>query len=103
MAPGCSSGEPGRYLRATRGLLFGDTECAVVDLAEAFLRSGSLASFKERLRPACISDVLDVYWIDTRPIELSEVEDWVTELAAKMAPGARRQCSAQAGPGTEPH
>jgi hypothetical protein len=98
MPPGFSSGGPGRYLRTTRGLLFGDTQGAVVDLAEAFLRSASLASFKEGLRPACISDVLDVYWIDARPIELSEVEDWVTELAAELVPGARAKCSAQAGP-----
>jgi RNA polymerase sigma factor (sigma-70 family) len=98
MPPGFSSGEPSRYLRVTRGLLFGDTQGAVVDLAEVFLRSRSLASFKAGMRPGRLSDVLDVYWIDVRPIELSEVEDWVTELAATMAPGARPQCSAQAGP-----
>jgi hypothetical protein len=98
MPPGFSSGEPSRYLRVTRGLLFRDARGAVIDLAEAFQRSGSLASFKESLRPAWVSDVLDAYWIDARPIELSEVEDWVTDLAARMAPGARPQCATQAGP-----
>jgi RNA polymerase sigma factor (sigma-70 family) len=98
MPPGFSSGKPGRYLRTTRGILFEDTHGAVLDLAELFLRSSSLASLKEGLRATLMSDVLDVYWIDARPIELSEVEDWLTELAARLAPGARPQCSAQVGP-----
>lgn len=82
-----------RCLRVTRGLLFG--EAAGIDPAELFLRSESLATFARQAQPAWLSDVLDVYWTEPRPIELSEVEAWITRLANQVAPAAQARCSAQ--------
>jgi hypothetical protein len=98
MPPGFPSGEPGRYLRATRGLLFGGDGGHVVDLAGLMARSSSLAAFAKGMRPAWLSDVIDVYWLDARPVELSEVEAWVLALAERIVPGARRHCAPYAGP-----
>ena len=98
MPPGFASGEPGRYLRATRGLLFGDDGGAVVDPAGLLARSGSLTTFAKGMRPAWLSDVIDVYWLDTRSIELSEVEGWIMSLANQIAPGAHGHCSAHSAP-----
>ena len=33
------------------------------------------------MRRARLSDVLDVHWIEPRPMELSEVETWITGIA----------------------
>jgi hypothetical protein len=98
LPPGFSSGEPGKHVRATRGLLFGDTQTEVTDMAELLERRTSLAGFQAGVRAAWVSDVLDMYWLDTRPIELSEVQDWVTALADSVAPGAQQQFSVQTGP-----
>jgi hypothetical protein len=98
MPPGFAAGEPGRYLRTTRGLLFGDEQGAVVDAAGLIARSGSLAAFERGMRPAWLSDVIDVYWLDTRSIELSEVEAWIVSLADRIVPGSRCRCSANTAP-----
>jgi RNA polymerase sigma-70 factor (ECF subfamily) len=97
LPPGFSAGEPGRHVRSTRGLLFGGEGGPVTDMAELLLGSGSLASFTHGMRRVWISDVLDVYWIDTRPIELAEVESWLTALASQVAQGAEGHCTVQMG------
>jgi hypothetical protein len=97
MPPALLSGRPGRYLRVTRGLLFGDA-AGVMDPAELLVRSESLGMFAEGLRRARLSDVLDVYWVEARPIELSEVETWITHIASQLVARAKTRCSAQVGP-----
>ncbi|HET9384274.1 MAG TPA: sigma-70 family RNA polymerase sigma factor [Gemmatimonadales bacterium] len=97
LPPGLAAGEPGRHVRSTRGLLFSAEEGTVMDLGELLLRSGSLAAFKQSMRHMWISDVLDVYWIDTRPIGLAEVESWLTALASQVASAAEGGCSVQVG------
>jgi RNA polymerase sigma-70 factor (ECF subfamily) len=97
LPPGFAAGEPGRHVRSTRGLLFSAEDATVMDPAQMLLSSGSLAAFTQGMRHAWISDVLDVYWTDTRPIELAEVESWVTALASQVAAGAKGRYSVQAG------
>jgi RNA polymerase sigma factor (sigma-70 family) len=97
MPPGFSSGAPGRWVRVTRGLLFDAEGGEVIDPAELFLRSDSMAAFAQGLHPARLCDVLDVYWLESRPIELSEVEAWVVGLSHLVAPGSRAHCSPQPG------
>lgn len=97
LPPGFAAGEPGRHVRSTRGLLFGADGGTVMDPGELLLRSSSLAAFEQGMRHMWLSDVLDVYWIDTRPFELAEVESWLTALASQVASGAEGRCSAQAG------
>lgn len=96
--PGFLSGSPSRYFRATRGLLFPSEGGAVIDSAELLRRSDSLARFGEGMRQAWISDVLDVYWMDDHPIELSSVEAWVGGVAESVAPNSGGTCRAQWGP-----
>jgi RNA polymerase sigma-70 factor (ECF subfamily) len=93
--PGLERGVPGRYLRATRGLLFGDDGSEFVDMAEHLLRSGSLEIFKRGMQPAWMSDVLDAYCVEARPIELAEVQEWLLKLAGDLVPSARLQVSPQ--------
>jgi RNA polymerase sigma factor (sigma-70 family) len=97
LPPGLATGEPGRHVRATRGLLFGGDDGAVMDPAELLLNSGSLAAFTQGMHRAWVSDVLDAYWIDSRPIELAEVESWLMALVAQISSGAEGRCSVQAG------
>ena len=91
------SGRPGRYVRVTRGLLFDDDVAGVMDPAELFVRSESLGMLTEGMRRARLSDVLDVHWVDSRPLELSEVETWITGIAGHLVPGAKTRCSPQVG------
>lgn len=91
------SGRPGRYVRVTRGLLFVDPAAGVMDPGELFVRSESLEMASEGLRRARFSDVLDVHWVEARPMELSEVETWVTGIAGQLVPGAKTRCSPQVG------
>jgi hypothetical protein len=88
----------GRYYRITRGLLFARGEDAVIDAAELLSRSGSLAAFRGGMRQVMLSEVFDVYWIDRRPIALSEVDAWVLALADAVVPAATKASSAHRGP-----
>lgn len=97
MPPALFSGRPGRYVRATRGLLFADEAAGVMDPAQLLVRSESLGMLTDGVRRACLSDVLDVYWVEERPIELSEVETWITRIAGRLVPGAKTRCSPQVG------
>jgi RNA polymerase sigma-70 factor (ECF subfamily) len=97
MPPALLSGRPGRYVRVTRGLLFDDDAAAVMDPADLFVRSESLGMLTEGLRRTRLSDVLDVHWVEPRPMELSEVETWVTGIADHLVPRATTRCSAQVG------
>jgi RNA polymerase sigma factor (sigma-70 family) len=97
MPPALLSGRPGRYVRVTRGLLFDDDAAGVMDPAELFVRSESLGMMTEGTRRARLSDVLDVHWVERRPMELSEVEIWVTGIADQLIPRAETRCSAQVG------
>jgi RNA polymerase sigma factor (sigma-70 family) len=98
MPPALLSGRPGRYVRVTRGLLFDDEAAGVMDPAQLLVRSESPGMLTEGVRRACLSDVLDVYWVEARPIELSEVDTWITGIASQLVPRAKTQCSAQVGP-----
>jgi len=96
--PSFVTGQPGRYFRITRGLLFARGEDAVIDAAELLSRSGSLAALRGGMRQAMLSEVFDVYWIDRRSIALSEVEEWVMALAGRVVPESEKTCSVHRGP-----
>ena len=96
--PSFATGQPGRYLRITRGLLFARDDDTAIDMAELLSRSGSLAAFRGGMRQVMFSEVFDVYWIDRRSIALSEVEEWVMALADTLVPGATKTCSVHQGP-----
>jgi RNA polymerase sigma-70 factor (ECF subfamily) len=95
--PGLSAGLPGRYVRISRGLLFGQDD-ATSDLAGVLLRSETLNAFRRGAGAAWLSDVFDVYWAERRPMELSDVDAWLVDLATRVAPAAQARCSAQSAP-----
>ena len=66
--------------------------------AQLLVRSESLGMLTEGVRRTCLSDVIDVYWVEARRIELSEVDTWITGIASQVVPRAKTQCSAHVGP-----
>jgi hypothetical protein len=96
--PSFASGQPGRYFRITRGLLFPRGDGTVIEMAEVLSQSASLSAFTGAMRQVMVSEAIDLYWIDRRSIALSEVEVWVTTLADTLVPGAAKTCSAHRAP-----
>lgn len=88
----------GRYVRATRGLLAGRDDTTAIDLWAAIERSESLSSLRDGLQQLWMSDVFDVWWAASHPLELSDVEAWVTALAQAVAPTIQTQWALYTGP-----
>jgi hypothetical protein len=78
--------------------LFPRADGTVIEMAELLSRSRSLTAFREGMHATALSEVIDVYWIDTRSIALSEVQAWVTALADAVVPSASKSCSSHTAP-----
>lgn len=94
-----AAGQPaGRYVSVSRGLLAGRREDAVTDLWEVVRRSESVSSLQSAARQLWLSDVLDVWWVASGALELSDVEAWVTALAQKVVPTGQTRFALHTGP-----
>lgn len=99
LVPPCfATGQAGCHYRCTRGLLFPGAEGTVVDAAQLLQRTGTLAGMSDRAGQAWISDVLDLYWSETRPGELAEVQARLADLAGRVASGAAVHFTPHDGP-----
>ncbi len=88
LAPGFVEGRSGSYLRLTSGLVIVDEQGHLQDVGTLLRKSISRKTAKSQPDSnAKLSDVIDLSWMETRPLELREVESQLRELAHKVVGG----------------
>lgn len=89
LPPGFTAGVAGAYVRAGRGLLHLDADGIGHDPAVLVTKSASLAAFAVSLESTVSSDVLDLYWMDAPPMELTAVHALVERLLRALPADTR--------------
>jgi len=98
LPPGFAEGRSSAYLRLAGGILIVDENGNVCDTGEVLRECLSEETETRRLdQRTRLSDVIDLTWMETRPVELREVELQLRELAQKVVDGAAVRFSACEG------
>lgn len=86
LPPGFAEGHSGSYLRLARGVVFLDENGGILDVMNLLHRANE-AKPGRFARRARLSNIIEVTWMEARPLELREVELRLTDLAEKVLPG----------------
>lgn len=85
--PGFAEGRPGAFLHVTRAFVFQSTGVAEGTMYQLLKDSADSQMFRLGLQGARISDVLDLTWMITGPLELRSVQELLERLTADILPG----------------
>ena len=86
LPPGFAEGEPGSYLRATRGLVLLKPDGSIQTTADLVKEPPPKDPAQRPERDTRISDVLDLTWMRREPIELRSVEELLRRLVEAVVP-----------------
>ncbi|MHC4406934.1 MAG: RNA polymerase sigma factor, partial [Planctomycetota bacterium] len=99
LPPGFAEGRSVAYLRLASGLVIVDERGRMKDMRELMHENISRKVVNSRFdQGARLSDVIDLTWMETRPLELRDVELQLRELAGKVAAGPAVRFSAYEAP-----
>jgi RNA polymerase sigma factor (sigma-70 family) len=99
LPPGFQEGRPSAYLTLRTGIAVLDEQGKLRPIAEALRDAISHETAASRLDDHLrLSDVIDLLWMETRPLELREVENLLRELAGKVVAGSAVRFSPYEGP-----
>jgi RNA polymerase sigma-70 factor (ECF subfamily) len=99
LPPGWAAGRSGAYVRLTRGIVLLDENGAMMNMAELLREDISQETLGRRFEQnARLADVIDLTWMEARPLELREVEFQLRGLASKVAAGSSVRFSAHEEP-----
>lgn len=99
LPPGFAEGRSSAYIRVASGLVIVDENGELKDMAAILREDPSEKTSAGRLdQRARSSDVIDLNWLETRPLELREVELQLRELAGKVVADTAVRFSAYEGP-----
>ncbi|MBN2128813.1 MAG: sigma-70 family RNA polymerase sigma factor [Sedimentisphaerales bacterium] len=86
LPPRFAEGEPGSYLRATRGLVLLKPDGSLLTATDLVKEPPPKGPAQRQARDTRISDVLDLMWLRREPIELRSVEELLQHLVDAVAP-----------------
>ena len=86
LPPGFAEGEPGAYLRATRGLVLLKPDGSLQTTADLVKEPPPKDPAQRKERDVRISDVLDLTWLRPEPIELRSIEELLQRLVEAVVP-----------------
>jgi hypothetical protein len=99
LPPGFADGRAGAYLSLATGVVILDEQGNLRQMAEALRDAISHEATGSRLDDHLrLSDVIDLLWMETRPLELREVENLLRELADRVVAGSAVRFSPYEGP-----
>jgi hypothetical protein len=87
MPPGFAEGHPGAFLRATRAILHLSENGPVQSIYQLVQDSPDEQTFRAAKNDMRISDVLDLTWMVTGPLELRSVQEMLECLSSAVLPG----------------
>lgn len=90
LPPGFAEGDPGAFVRATRGIVHLALDGQTESVHELMQRTPQHASGSFRIR---ISEVLDLTWMVRGPLELRSVQETIERLTATVLPNSQARFS----------
>lgn len=91
LPPGFAEGRPGSFLRATRAVVCSRPDGRVYSIYEHLRDSPDERAFREAKHDLRLSDVLDLLWMTTGPLELRSVQELLERLCSTILPRAHVQ------------
>ncbi|MCC6858850.1 MAG: sigma-70 family RNA polymerase sigma factor [Bryobacterales bacterium] len=89
MPPGFAEGRPGAFARVTRALVRVSASGETQTMYELLEDSPDEQAFRGVKGDMRFSDVLDLVWMETGPLELRSVQALLERVAAAVLPGAK--------------